>query len=219
MERNLRSNTQIDFIGFEQYQILGSKLPTCKEVLQVFFHNTRTLKLTVQVASNLAVDEAILFWEKAKIPIKEKHRCAEKLKKLYEEWRNIKKNSSRKTESQKKKESEFETKINRLFDIAHSNADKMLSKEGQMFLHNQRSDKREGGLGGVDRKAVQKEQRRCDRIDKETERKRRYEESEMLKHKGKIYNHFLLRLQYTHIDHFELLNIEYNANRNSRSIR
>lgn len=38
MERNLRSSSRIPLIGFEESQILGSKLPTVKQVLQVFFY-------------------------------------------------------------------------------------------------------------------------------------------------------------------------------------
>lgn len=184
MQRNLRSNTQINLIGFEEFQILGTKLPTNKEVLQVFFYNVRTLKMTIRESATLAVREAILFWDKARIPIKKEPHCVEKLENIYNEWRGICKNSSRRTENQKEKEEKFVKKVNQLFDIAHANAMNMMSKDGQMFLTNQRSEKREGGLAGVDKKAMQKEKRRSDRIEKETERKRRHYENEMLAQQG-----------------------------------
>lgn len=184
MQRSLRSNTQINLIGFEQFQILGIKLPTSKDVLQVFFYNLRTLKMKIRDSSSLAVREAILFWNKAGIPIKQEYHCIEKLEKIYNEWRSICKNSSRKTEKQKKLEDDFVKKVNLLFDIAHSNAMKMMGKDGQTFLANQRSEKREGGLAGVDQKAMQKEKRRNDRIGKETERKRRHYENEALAQQG-----------------------------------
>lgn len=53
---------------------------------------------------------------------------------------------------------------------------------------NQRSEKREGGLAGVDRKAMQKEKRRNDRIEKETQRKRRHYENELLAQQGFMSN-------------------------------
>lgn len=188
MQRSLRSNTQINLIGFEQFQILGTKLPTNKDVLQVFFYNMRTLKMKLRESSTLAVREAIIFWNKAGIPIKEEHRCIEKLEKMYNEWRGVCKNSNRQSDKQTKLEEEFIKKINQLFDIAHSNAMKTMSKDGQMFLMNQRSEKREGGLAGVDRKAMQKEKRRNDRIEKETQRKRRHYENELLAQQGFMSN-------------------------------
>lgn len=128
--------------------------------------------------------EAILFWNKAGIPIKQEYHCVEKLEKIYNEWRGICKHSSRQSEKQNKKEEEFVKKVNQLFDIAHSNAMNMMPKDGQTFLANQRSEKREGGLAGVDIKAMQKEKRRNDRIEKETERKRRHYENETLAQQG-----------------------------------
>lgn len=53
MQRSLRSNTQINLIGFEQFQILGTKLPTSKDVLQVFFYNSRTLKMKLHESATL----------------------------------------------------------------------------------------------------------------------------------------------------------------------
>lgn len=79
-------------------------------------------------------------------------------------------------------------KLNQLFDIAHSNAMNMMTKDGQTFLANQRSEKREGGLAGVNKKAMQKEKRRNNRIGKETERKRRHYENERLPQQGNTSN-------------------------------
>lgn len=54
MERNLRSNTEIYLIGFEKSQILGSKLPTNKEVLQLFFYHVRTQNTSIRQSATLA---------------------------------------------------------------------------------------------------------------------------------------------------------------------
>lgn len=189
MERDLRSNTQIHLIGFEKSQILGSKLPTNKEVLQLFFYHVRTQAMSIHRSATLATREAILFWEKANIPTKKEQHCIDKLKKLYDQWRKIEKSSTRsrnKTKVHQKNESDFEKKINHIFDIAHSNVNKMISKEGQIFLQQQRSENR-GSLVGVDKKAMQKEQRKNDRIEKESERKRRYDESQMLSREGCVH--------------------------------
>lgn len=51
MARILRSESEIYLIGYEEFQILGCKLPTNRHVLQVFFYN----HLTVNSASNTGV--------------------------------------------------------------------------------------------------------------------------------------------------------------------
>lgn len=89
MSRSLRSNTQINLIGFEQFQILITKLPTIEEVLQVCFYNLRTLKMKIRECATLAVREAILFCNQAGIPIKQEYHCIEKLEKIYNEWRGV----------------------------------------------------------------------------------------------------------------------------------
>lgn len=197
MERNLRSSSRIPLIGFEESQILGSKLPTIKQVLQVFFYYYNSTGNNIRGSATSATRQAIVFWEKAKISIRKEQHCIEKLEKLFGEWRLITKNSSRESEAQRKKEAEFEAKICKLFDIAHSDAMTMLPEDGQLFLTNQRSDNREGGLAGVEKKLMQreaavenklmqKEQRKADRIDVENVRKRRYLERQQ-PHSCKIF--------------------------------
>lgn len=174
MEHKLRSKTEIFLVGFETYQILGSKLPTLKQVLQLFFHHCRTLKMNQRESATLVIQEVFIFWEKAKIPIRKQQHCIDKLLNLYEEWQRLAKNKSRKTDAQRKNQHEFEKRMVSLFDISHSNAMNMMPKDGQLFLQGQRSEKREGCLAGLDRKTMQKEQRVVDRIEKEIERKRRH---------------------------------------------
>lgn len=188
MVRSLRSDTRISFVGFEQSQILGSKLPTNKDVLQLFFYHVRTQGMSIRQSATLAAREAILFWDKAKIPTRKEQHCVDKLEKLYNEWRNLEKTSSKsrkETEVHRKKETDFIEKINQIFDIAQANANKMISKEGQIFLQNRRNEKRVGSLAGIDRKMMQKERRKNDRI--ETDRERRYDESKMLSQEGCVH--------------------------------
>lgn len=60
--------------------------------------------MKIRHAATLAVHEAILFWEKSRIPIKKEQHCIDKLEKLYKEWRNVGKRTSQECQSIKKRE-------------------------------------------------------------------------------------------------------------------
>lgn len=177
MAHSLRSNSEIYLIGFERFQILGSKLPSHKDVLQVFFHNRRTLKLSERESFKLAVKESTIFWEKAIIPIRKEQRQIEKLEKVYQRWLSLSKSKKKDGKKHLANEESFKNDLNQLFDIAHGDAMDMLDDEGKIFLKQHRYEKREGCILGVDEKATRKEKRTQERLDAENERKRRYEAS------------------------------------------
>lgn len=122
-----RARNNVYLLGNECSQITGSKLPSIKQALLVFFYNLRVVKLNIRESARLAVREIEIFWDKARIPIQESQHCITKLEKLYSEWRLIQKNSNKRTESQIKKEELFMSKSDDLFDIAHANALNMIS--------------------------------------------------------------------------------------------
>lgn len=70
-KRKLRGNDleiDIKFIGTIAFQITGSKLPSKRQVLQVMFYHMRYAKLSKRESARLVVREAMIFWEKARIP-------------------------------------------------------------------------------------------------------------------------------------------------------
>lgn len=71
------------------HQITGAKLPSIRQVLQVFFHNLRHVRFAKSGSASLTIDAVLIFWKQARIPTREFHKCAEKLIQLYEQWRNI----------------------------------------------------------------------------------------------------------------------------------
>ena len=83
-----RQKDKIFLIGYLSHQITGSKLPSNKQVLRSLFYNKRQVKLETKDA---AIQEVILFWEKAKIHTKHLKDCIAKLEKLHEEWRKLQK--------------------------------------------------------------------------------------------------------------------------------
>lgn len=171
-------DSNIILIGRILHQILGAKLPSNRQVLQVFFYNMRIAKFSSKESAKLSVNMASVFWQQARIPIREEHKCCEKLIKIYDEWNRVRKTSSKgKPHS---KQGEFVGKLDDLFDIAHANALQMIpAEEDRQFLLKQREKGRPGCMAGVDLKMYAQEKRSIERKDKEEARKRRH--SEMLK--------------------------------------
>lgn len=147
----LRSREDIYLIGKSCSQIIGNKLPSKQQVLSVLFHNLRHVKLNLKEASRLVVQEVCIFYEKARIPSSDVNNCVKKLLKLYQEWRNLQKDSKKKTENHKSKVKSFQSKLSDLFDIAHKDALKMIDiEEDRNFLILQRQPGRPGYMAGVD---------------------------------------------------------------------
>lgn len=185
-KRKLR--TKIFLIGSETTQISGSKLPSNRQVLQVLFYNIRYVNLTVRVSARLAIEETIIFWQKARIPVRETQHCIAKLEALYKEWRNLQKNSSRNSDIQRNKENAFTDNLNDLFDIAHAKALSTIKiAQDREFLIAQRQKGRPGYLAGVDKKLAEKEKRRLERLEKEYERQENSNQGRCSEHEGKSF--------------------------------
>lgn len=163
---------KIFLIGYTNHQITGGKLPSKGDCLKVLFYNMRVTDLSLNESASLVVDECLIFWKKARIPTKEQHKCREKLKKLYSEWRGLLKNKNKVAQSFKKKEEIFADSLNDLFDVAHQNALEMIRiEEDKKFLIKQREKGRPGSMLGIDRKLTGLEKRRSEREEKEYERR------------------------------------------------
>lgn len=63
---NLRDSSKIFLVGSIFNQIVGSKLPSIKQVLSVLFYNMHVVKLNLHESSKLVIKEVIIFWEKAR---------------------------------------------------------------------------------------------------------------------------------------------------------
>lgn len=87
----------IDLIGKISHQIIGTKLPSNRQVMQVFFYNMRFVdrnkqpEATAKNSAKLAIDAAKIFWHQARIPIRSDVKCVEKVIKLYNDWKTIRK--------------------------------------------------------------------------------------------------------------------------------
>lgn len=164
---------EIFLIGYSKHQIVGSKLPSKGDCLKVFFHNMRTTKLTAKDSADLVVRECIIFWEKARIPVHDLHWCTKKMLRLYEEWKDLKKNISRVSDIHKNRRKLWSDNLGDLFDIARTDALELIDlEEDKQFLIKQRMKGREGCMLGVDCNLKKKEERKRNRKKQEELRKK-----------------------------------------------
>lgn len=83
---------------------------------------------------------------------------------MYESWRSLDKNKTRKSATQQCKENNFKNSLNNLFDIAHKDAFNIIKiDEDRQFLTLQRQEGRVGYMAGVDKKLCAVEERKCER--------------------------------------------------------
>lgn len=183
--RILRKEDEIYLVGRIEEKILGSKLPSNRQVLSVFLFKKKRLNKTLQESANLLFDEISVFWGKARIPIRRKSHCVEKMLNLYGTWLSFKKSISRQSETEKQKREKFIEEMDNLFDIAHNDALNMINnEEDKLFLISQRKKGRVGIMQGIDRTLTGVEKRREER--ESLERKRRERSEAEIKNLGKL---------------------------------
>ncbi|XP_076298485.1 uncharacterized protein LOC143217788 [Lasioglossum baleicum] len=115
-----RNHGKLFLLEHDESQIVGAKLPSIGQVLRVLFYNLRKVKLNLRSSSYLVVKEVEVLWEKAKIPFRQSHHSIEKLESLYQKWRLLQKNSTRRSQLQDNKKQQFLDQLDDLFDIAHN---------------------------------------------------------------------------------------------------
>lgn len=171
-DEKLRS---VSLIGNVAHQIVGAKLPSNRQVLQVFFYNMRYVQLSAKESAELVIDAAIIFWNQARIPIRQRIRCANKLFQLYDVWKSLQKRDIEKlSAAMKLKHDSFINDLDDLFDIAHRDAITMMNNEEDIaFLQQQRQKGRPGSMIGVDQKLAEREERSKQRKEQEEARQLR----------------------------------------------
>lgn len=159
-----------------------------RQVLQVLFYNMRFVNLIAKLSAKLTIDGVQIFWHQARIPIREEHKCVDKLLKLYEKWKTIQKTvADKRSNIQKQAADTFLENLDELFDIATVDAlDKIRIVKDRQFLEMQRQKGRPGCMAGVDMALWDREKKAQERKDKEAARKRKHEE-EMSSQAGKFY--------------------------------
>lgn len=160
-KKRLRSADDLYLIGSITHQILGAKLPSNRQVLSVFFYNTRILKLSASESATLVGDEVAIFYCKARIPTASQYNNAQKVERLVESYKDLQKSANKITSVQSEKEKAFVAKLDDLFDMSHRDAMTLIrSTEVRDFLIAQRQKGRVGCLIGVEKKEQAKEDAR-----------------------------------------------------------
>ena len=170
---------EIYLLGKPSPTITGNKLPSKRQVLQVFFHLHNEEKKTIREAASGAISEALPFWEKARIPVRLKKHLIKKLEVLFNLWKGLRKSNKKKSAVQSQKEKDFKDDLDNLFDMAHQDALDMITiVEDKEFLIAQREKGRRGSMAGVDLVLTEKEVRAQKRKVAEEKRKLRSKEKE-----------------------------------------
>lgn len=171
-----RKDTSIYLVGYHEPQICGSKLPSNRQVLSVFYWNRQSRGFTVREAARITINEVFVFWAKAKIPTRAEPRCIDKLEDLVSKLQKLKK-TKRNTDTHRSNEAQFTDNLDDLFDIAHAGALSMIkNEEDRAFLLAQREKGRRGSMIGVDAIVSAKESRKQVRLEEERKRKRKCNE-------------------------------------------
>lgn len=100
---SLRSNTSLFLIGHPSSNIMGTKLPSRKQVLRMYFYGTGQRKISSDKSASLVTDTVMIFWRQAFIPTKHRPDVKKKVQSLVAEWQALKKNSLRGGVTQKKR--------------------------------------------------------------------------------------------------------------------
>lgn len=126
-------------IGNPSPDIIGNKLPTNQQVLQVHFYNMRNCGISAKVSASSIYQQVVVFWEMAHLPTLRKDKCVAKILKLYHEYLELQKHRGR--SSNQPKEAEFGIRLESLFDISPQNSENLVEQEVYDFLVDQRSDR------------------------------------------------------------------------------
>lgn len=169
---------EIAIVGHVSHQILGAKLPSNKQVLEVFFYNMRFVKLDAKQSSSLVIDAVLIFWQQARVPTRRHDKCVDQLLKLYEEWKYLQKRP-KVPQARKLRYDTFVDNLDDLFDIAHSDAMSLIKiDDDREFLTLQRQKGRPGSMLGIDKNLADKEERSRQRKEKEEERRSRHTQAQ-----------------------------------------
>ena len=115
-----------------------------------FFIKHRQNKYTIRESEHTTYDELIKIWDQCRIPVKSKRDIIDKIEKLYKQQQELSKSKQLSNLTDMKNQEEYSIKLDRLFDIAHAQANYLIQfEEDRQFLAQQRIN-RSGSIGGID---------------------------------------------------------------------
>lgn len=115
----------------------------CQTNTFTFPRDFKNLKKNVRNAAHCLIDELLEVWKKSFIPTSQAKHCIEKLERIHNKWLLLKKNKLRTSQTQKDREKLFVEELDKVFDIAHTDAlDIIKIDEDRQFLIDQRNNRK-----------------------------------------------------------------------------
>ena len=109
-------------ISFPTDGIPGAKLPT-GVMLCAFSFSIVDIGALLRESLHSTYEELIKIWGKCRLPVRSKRDIMHKIESLYMQQQQRMKSKQRSNRSDVKKQEEYSIKLDKLFDIAHANAD------------------------------------------------------------------------------------------------
>lgn len=160
MNVSTRRKSEIWLVGYAASTLPQTKLPSEREVFSLFFHY-KLISGNIKLAARLTANDVIEIWQKARIPTQKRQRVISNVEKMFISWQKLKKNKENKRKRSaglEAKEKEWGNKLDRLFDIAHTDAMNIITiDEDKQFLELQRKQGRLGRMAGIDMKLARRE--------------------------------------------------------------
>ena len=161
-------------------KILGSKLPTVKQVLLAFLarhdemvSSGKTGKTLFNAANDTIREEVLPLWEKARVPTSDPKRMIQKLLELHKDMMLLKKIPENRRERGEPKEriDAFKEKLSKTMSFKCKDAEAKINiEEDRLFLHSMETD-RQASMSGADRKLLVTEKKVSERRTAELKRK------------------------------------------------
>ena len=116
--------------------------------------------MEISEGAELTIDATLAISKRAQIPTQGKDKCVRKLRKLFEQYRNLRKSRLKRTESSELKATLIKSDLNQLFDISLKDAlSIMKNPEDKLFLKMIRQDPSSFSVSGVDQGLTDQENR------------------------------------------------------------
>lgn len=115
-QNRTRSAEKVWLIGYPLETIMGARLPSGRDVMRNFVFYHRSKKLTINASTQEVFAQVMPFWEKSRIPTRQKHHIVQKIKQLYSEYSGLMKHRSRSNPTDRLNQDKYTKKLDTLFD-------------------------------------------------------------------------------------------------------
>ena len=135
-----RSSTAVWLVGHPIASIDGpAQLPTCGVALRRLLYEMKTNNSSLPISCSTVADELMSLWVRASITTTAKPHVVTKLKVMHQDHVKVSKNKARRSATQIGLEAAFTSKMNKLFNIAHADWERLtIIHEDRQFLIDQR---------------------------------------------------------------------------------